>query len=465
MKIRLVPIIVLATTLLLFASCLGDDSDEYDFYDDTAVTSFTLGTLNQYLTTKDSNGDDSVYVEQYTGSAYKFYIDNARGQIYNQDSLPYGTDVEHIVATLYTKNGGIALIKNIDNDSLKYFSSSDSIDYSVPRTLRVYSQSGLNLRDYVITVNVHKQIGDTLCWMEMPECDAFGGFDEMKSLACGENIYVFGTDGNTTTVYYMNRDGNTSWMSAVSNMNIVFDADAYRNAIEKDGYVYILNSGTLFRSQDAQAWETVSASTSLKNLVGASSSEMYGISADGSLMVSHDSGVTWTEDQLDEDKALLPCSSFSCISHDLSSNEGVERVMLVGKDTDGSTVRIWTKLVDNSGVNAKQYPWAYVDVAGDDHYALPALDGLTVLDYDDNAVAFGKGSSGLSKFLVSLDGGITWKSDDSYYYPENFTGGTAFAASVDSDNFIWLVENTTGKVWRGRINRLGWKEDDKIFLE
>jgi hypothetical protein len=32
------------------------------------------------------------------------------------------------------------------------------------------------------------------------------------------------------------------------------------------------------------------------------------------------------------------------------------------------------------------------------------------------------------------------------------------AVAVDADNFIWLISSGTGEVWRGRLNKMGWKK-------
>ena len=53
------PLILLLAIGVLCTSCLGSDDEEYTYYDDAAITSFSLGTLNchRYLLTAD--GRDS----------------------------------------------------------------------------------------------------------------------------------------------------------------------------------------------------------------------------------------------------------------------------------------------------------------------------------------------------------------------------------------------------------------------
>ena len=53
---------------------------------DTAITAFSLGSLDRYTKTK--AGKDTLLKANVTGSDYKFYIDQAQRKIYNVDSLP-----------------------------------------------------------------------------------------------------------------------------------------------------------------------------------------------------------------------------------------------------------------------------------------------------------------------------------------------------------------------------------------
>ena len=132
------------SVVVLLASCLDDDVSETVYPSDAAITAFSLGTLNCYRTVKSSKGVDSTYKSNVTGSAYKFYIDQLNRTIYNPDSLPFGTDVAHVICTIASKNSGSVVIKNVDSDTLKYYNSTDSIDFTVPRQISVYSLDGTN---------------------------------------------------------------------------------------------------------------------------------------------------------------------------------------------------------------------------------------------------------------------------------------------------------------------------------
>ena len=74
--------IVGALSVLTFSSCLSDNEDKTTTYDDTAVTAFSLSTVNRYLHTTTSDGkNDSIYKSTYSPSGVKFYIDQLQRQI------------------------------------------------------------------------------------------------------------------------------------------------------------------------------------------------------------------------------------------------------------------------------------------------------------------------------------------------------------------------------------------------
>ena len=163
------PICIMLTAILTLSSCLSnDDNDDTTYYDDTAISSFSLGTLSvvNHTTAKDGV-TDSTYTTSLKGSKYKFDIDQLSATISNADSLPAGTKVSAVLATIGTVNGGTAVLNlksSTGKDSLVYYSSSDSIDFSNPVRVRVYNMRATAWREYTVTVNVHRERPDAFAW-------------------------------------------------------------------------------------------------------------------------------------------------------------------------------------------------------------------------------------------------------------------------------------------------------------
>ena len=136
---------ILALTTVLMSSCLKGDDSYTTLYDDAAITAFTLGTMNKYI-----DGSKTTY----SGSGYGFNIDQTVSKhvfkdttiiarsVFNRDSLPLGTDLQHVLATITTRNNSIAIIERLDQPNVyDYFTSSDSIDFTKPRKVRVISST------------------------------------------------------------------------------------------------------------------------------------------------------------------------------------------------------------------------------------------------------------------------------------------------------------------------------------
>ena len=153
---------------LMMTSCLdSDDSSEITYYNDTAITAFSLTTVNRYVHTTSKSGKDSVY-KKTLSDPVEFYIDQYNKKIYNADSLYADCDLSHLLVNISTKNGGRVAIKSLSSDTLFTYYSTDSLDFSQPREVRVYAQDGSSYRAYTVTVNKHQMTTGKLLWKEMP---------------------------------------------------------------------------------------------------------------------------------------------------------------------------------------------------------------------------------------------------------------------------------------------------------
>lgn len=162
-------VVALAATML--SGCLKSNDSEATYYEDTALTTFTLGTLNRYLHTTAKDGSDSVYKATFSGTSYALNIDQLNGKVFNTDSLPIGTDLKHVVCTLTAYHNGLVLIKSTTSDSLFYVTATDSIDFSVPRLLRVFASSGQHYRDYTVTLVAKQSNARGIAWTEGTAAD------------------------------------------------------------------------------------------------------------------------------------------------------------------------------------------------------------------------------------------------------------------------------------------------------
>ncbi len=132
-----------------------DDNPNNYSYSTVVVSSFSLSKNDKLL-----KGLDSVF----------FSIDLKNAQVYNADSLPYGTDITKLVAVIGVQGCSVADLyvprKNQPDTVINYLKNAgDSIDFSNgPLKLHLESASKDAERDYYISVNVHKMKPDSLYW-------------------------------------------------------------------------------------------------------------------------------------------------------------------------------------------------------------------------------------------------------------------------------------------------------------
>ncbi len=153
---------------LMMTSCLSsNDSSDIIYNNDTAITAFSLASVNRYIHTTSKSGTDSVYKKVYTYPV-SFSIDQYNQTIYNTDSLYADCDLKHVLISVSTKNSGTAVIKSLISDTLKTIVSTDSLDFTQPREIRVYAQDGKSYRAYKVTMNKHQVATDQILWEKMP---------------------------------------------------------------------------------------------------------------------------------------------------------------------------------------------------------------------------------------------------------------------------------------------------------
>lgn len=155
----------LMVTVSMLTSCLKSDDSTVTTYSDMVITEFSLGTLNRYLTTKTSDGRDSIYKTTYSASGYTMTIDQVGYRIYNDEPLLTGTDMSRLVCTVKTLHNSPVYVKSLTSDTLKLLiSGSDSIDFTQPRTFRVFATDNSGCRDYTVAMRVRSQAPGTFSW-------------------------------------------------------------------------------------------------------------------------------------------------------------------------------------------------------------------------------------------------------------------------------------------------------------
>ena len=474
MKSKFAAFILLLSVMSFFTSCLKNDGTELSVYSDTAISSFSLGTLNRYLTTKSSKGVDSTYKVSVKGSNYKMYINQLEKKIYNPDSLPCGTDMKHVIASIQGKNKSIIVFKHVSNDSLFFYAPKDSIDFSQPREVRAYASDGSGYRAYQVSVNIHKEEADSFRWTSLGTNADFSALQAMRAIENNAHLFVLGTpDGISGRLYCSAITDGRSWTELSSNVSGGIDAGATMASL--NGSLYLLTGGKLLKSADGTTWTQV-ATPAISRLIGASSKQLYGLTSTNALYLSKDNGATWVAETLDTDATYLPSQDISCFSKPMTTNRNTDKVLLIGNrsmavSASEKTAMVWNKMAAYDG-GTTENAWAYMPFGHGSRFPLPRLTNLTAVNYGSGIIAIGGAGFGgssvaaFSQLYYSIDEGLTWVKDARFKLPKGFSSSaTAFTLASDSNHCLWIICGSTGQIWRGRLNKLGWATEQKTFTE
>ncbi|MDD7128819.1 MAG: DUF6242 domain-containing protein [Prevotella sp.] len=457
MRSKIIAFAFLVITVCSMSSCLNDDNTEVTFYDDTAITSFSLGNFVYNVTLKAKDGKDSIVSRNAVGTNYPVFIDQTNHRIYNVDSLPVATDMKHMLVSAYAKNGGSVLLKKIGSDSLQFFSSTDSLDFSVTRELTVYSQSGLNTAKYTVDLVAHKEYADSFEWKKLAMVEKIAAYKAVKTVAFDNHLYLLGkTESGAELLSTPITDGK-NWAD-VTSLSASLSDEA--SIIASDNSLMVADKGTIYTTADGVEWSS-SEAQGIKTLVGFCNDEVFALSDGGEMLVSLDGGKVWNIDKIDEDKSLLPALDVNSYATQTLTNKDIARIIMVGARAESDTTAVvWSKIVEQD--KAYDMPWSYQEFAAGNGYKLPNMEGLTMTSYNGQLFAIGgKGRNGssvkaFSNVYISNDCGITWHTDDARFaFPDIFKADNA-SIVADGKGYIWIIATGSGQVWRGKINKLAW---------
>ena len=471
MKRKFFAFIALISATLSLSSCLNSDDETVEYTQDTAITAFSLGSLDRYV--KTSAGKDTLLSANVTGSNYKFYIDQTQHLIYNVDSLPCGVRDTAMLTTITSKNSSPILWMDIDKtDSVAaYYSSSDSVNFTKPRYLRVYNNDFSAYVTYLVTVNIHKELPYDFNWCPLAQQNTqLAALTDLKAIVAGSYVYVFGKTAEGMKAYRSAINDGKEWSALTTNVS--FNSNDYQNAVVLDDELYILSDGKVYSSADGSTWNLVAENASIKQLIGASSQYLYAYEGcevlpttriltstselqTTGILVSKDKGRTWTSEKLDAHETLLPTQNVSMNVSSILSTKNAEHLMLMGTRAaeKGDTIAItWNRTVDyNSNASAGQ--WNYMELDQNQRGKMPWLDQVTTCAADTGYVALG--SNG--KWYKSQSAGLTWEVDTTVVMPAHFSTSARFGFCRDEQNYYWVISN--GYVWKGRHNIDGWRKE------
>lgn len=243
-----------------FASCNDKSSDEPA--SDTGMTPETLHSSTAITSFKLK--DNSKVLANLSGVF--FTIDLNKAQVFNADSLPYGTDVRKLLMNIGTPGENKVELTYTHADSLKtttieYTTSSlDSVNFTMPVTMKITSVNETYTREYSIKVNVHKVKSDSLTWGGMEYSSLPGADGQMASSVTvkkGNRLYCYTLSGNkyrrADAAADLEKDEARNW-NTVEIADFGFTPNLPTMTTTDDKFFVLSTDGKLYVSTNGLQW-------------------------------------------------------------------------------------------------------------------------------------------------------------------------------------------------------------------
>ena len=396
----------------------------------------------------------------FSAVEYEMTINQRTNSIENRDSLPYGSQLSRVIATIHFDGSTLAYREKGSNSEWTSYNATDSLDLTKPLELFLTSNDNQSSRIYTLKVNVHQQEGDSLFWKQ---CDnnvaELADMTDMKTFVLNNKLFVLGlkTSG-ITLAERSSTEAEGEWTETpVTDLPASTDIQTLR---QYEDMLYLsTNDGEIFSSADAKGWRQEGSTYSAPLKLVEKTVKYYYAISEGKILRSADA-TTWEEETLDTDAAMLPTTDIRALS--VEQANGNNRIILVGQSENSENAVVWNKMWNDSE-KEENAEWIYFPITHDNNIPCPRLEYLNLLSYDGKCIAFGGASSindsrkALETMYVSQDYGITWRPDQEHRMPSELKGVEgSITSTVDVNNFIWIITNA--QVWRGRLNRLGFAQ-------
>lgn len=386
----------------------ADDSDQYDIQEtptNVAVTSFKLQEDKDVMV-----GLDSVF----------FSIDLNQRVIYNADSLPKGTKIDKLVATIkygsdITKADVIMTDAAGKSDTIDYrIHSTDSIDFTRDVRLHLVASKGMSEATYVLKVNVHQMDADTLSWGQAAVCDLPSRLPsprEQRSVKFDGKAYCLMLESDGSYTLAVDADpASEPWDKTKLDLSFV---PAVRSLTATSDALYILSSdGELMKSADGMAW--TAAGPTWNRVLGAYADTLLGLTeSDGVFsFAQYPASASFVAERVPADfpvSGSTPLCAFE--------SKWAEQPIVIttgGVASDGALVSATWGYDGISWARISEVPApALVDASMVEYYTFrqPLYGHQTMREYNVWLLMGGRKADGTlnDEIYASLDAGIHWR--------------------------------------------------------
>lgn len=455
-----------ALTMLLCTGCSEDDTESTGDY--CSISSLSIGSLRRTVVKRTGHGTTYKSVSTIYTTGWAFTIDQVNNEIYNRDSLPTRCSRTTVLNIAYRGRSIVYRLHNApaatawtawnSTDSL-YIPEDGGID------LKVYGSDGSE-RTYNMKLNIHKmEMGDWQ-WKDMTEELDMSTWSEARIAAIGNDVLLYGKGASGWNAVHGNEENawETLTLTGITCDRMTSDM------VNGSGCLFMTDAdGNVWKSEDGAEWSETGL-TGVSRLVAASPNRLYAIK-DGTLCSTALSGNTeWTEEHIDDKPESVTTLDDLGSSTGLfyERQNGLKKLLLIATlknpTKEDITAMAWGKMWNASG-NEKQREWIYYTPSWATKFGLPAMSPLAVVNINESIMAFGGivaqnedlGIQPLNLIYFSQDDGLSWRTDDLHYLPDELWGKDCswLSATTDSEDCVWIVarvNDTEVYVVRGKQN-------------
>ena len=417
---KLIPIYAILTALTLIVSASCNSSGNGDVARVTVVSANTL--VSNFRLQK----NDSVMTLL---DSIPFTIDVNRRLIYNPDSLPKGTDITRLVASISlassTSVGEISISGATTMKDTTYTynaSATDSIDFTGRVTLTVKAADGISTKQYLLQVNVHNLESDSLYWNKMSRRNLPGALTDpetAKAVACGGTTYCLVAENGNYTMSLTTDIATNNW----NKQTVAFTFKPDVNSLTAtDKALFVLDANEICTNPDRRRHQLDRHRNKYSSLIAGYGDTLLAVAASESGYFTVDLTDNGTETKTAAPKEF-PVKGFSQ-AFKYNSDWGTSEMLFMvgGEMADGNYTGA------TPGCDGKNW-------ASTGNRQLPKLTGITLVpyyyfqrvasgDYDKYPVLLaigGRTANGVisKKVYISCNNGLDWKlGDDLLQLPE-----------------------------------------------
>lgn len=428
---------------IAISSCLDSDDNTIELSSDATVHAF---------------GIDTIY-----GKYYKFTIDQLKREIYNQDSLPVGSDtiLDRILIDTFLVSGWITA--GIDDT---IFVNTDSVDLTGAinsnegMNFKVHAPDGVNVNKYTLKIRMHKQDPDSLVWNLMePDLPAVPSAQGQKAVLFNNDLWVFtqskayktstkpGEYGWQKTEAYIDFPSNAELSTLVSfkyqESSTAENAKERLYIVTEDNNVYTSDDGVQWA---ATAWNGISH---IRSVIPSFTNTLTIITTENKI---YSAEWDYNDNKWNIAGGTDTYTGFPAehIYFTNFKNNNQERVMVVGAPNSEQKQTIpWVSENGNY--------WVEFDNTSYEAFC-PALKNPVVTYYGEKYYIFGSKEDNKLNVIYSSPDGISWRQTKSkFLLSKDITGINAPYSIVVNTPYIWVIFGGDGKaneVWRGHQNKL-----------